>query len=103
MPFLSIESDPMEEHGYIGFQRCYTCGRWHPVDGAYSGRFCSRECARAYRRCPVCGDYFEAESGAEGQFCSAECAGVDARDRAEDLAELPQETTSVDPIDDGRE
>ena len=78
----------MEENGPIGFQRCYTCGKWHPVAGAHSERFCSRECACSYRRCPVCGEYFEAREANDDGFCSAECAGVDGRDKPEDIAEV---------------
>lgn len=82
----------MEESGPIGFQRCYTCGKWHPAAAAHSERFCSRECAQSYRRCPVCGEYFEAGEATDDGFCSAECAGVDGRDRAEDIAELVDES-----------
>jgi len=81
----------METSERIGFRRCFTCGKWHPEAGSYTGRFCSRECARAYRRCPVCGEYFPAEDGAADDFCSAECAGVDAKDRPEEMAEVAED------------
>lgn len=81
----------MEEQGQIGFQRCYTCGKWHPAAGAHSLRFCSRSCAQSYKRCPVCGDYFNADSLSQDGFCSAECAGVDGKDRAETVLELPED------------
>ncbi|PIE04847.1 MAG: hypothetical protein CSA76_02165 [Spirochaetales bacterium] len=73
----------------VSFQKCYTCGLWHPVPGAYSGRFCSRECALSYRRCPVCGEYYPADSHPDGEFCSAECTGIDRQDRPADIVEIP--------------
>ena len=83
----------MEESGPIGYQRCSTCGRWHPAAGAFAGRFCSRECAKAYGRCPVCGGYFEKTELTSDGFCSAECAGIDAKDRPETVSEMQ-------PVDD---
>lgn len=93
----------MEEIDPIGYHRCSTCGRWHPIDGSYSGRFCSRECAKAFRRCPVCGVYFELNKSTADGFCSAECAGIDAKDRPavilestsdDDLPETPTDSVT---------
>ncbi|MCK5736833.1 MAG: hypothetical protein KAH21_10155 [Spirochaetaceae bacterium] len=78
----------MSENSTIEFQRCYTCGKWLPETGAYSERFCSRECAQSYKRCPVCGEYFELNSSNQDGFCSAECAGVDLKDRPETILEV---------------
>ncbi|MCK5250827.1 MAG: hypothetical protein KAJ98_12730 [Spirochaetaceae bacterium] len=81
----------MEEKGQTGFQRCYTCGKWHPAAGAHSRRFCSRECARSFQRCPVCGEYFNVNSLTQDGFCSAECAGIDEKDRPEMITEITEE------------
>jgi endogenous inhibitor of DNA gyrase (YacG/DUF329 family) len=78
----------MDDNVQIGFQRCYTCGKWHPAAGAHSERFCSRKCAQSFQRCPVCGEYFNVDLLNMDGFCSAECAGVDAKDRPEKITEV---------------
>jgi endogenous inhibitor of DNA gyrase (YacG/DUF329 family) len=78
----------MNKTGQTDFLRCYTCGKWLPVAGAYSGRFCSRECAHSYARCPVCGEYFELNKSTGDGFCSAECAGIDLKDRPDNMEEI---------------
>ncbi len=78
----------MDDNNPNDFKRCYTCGKWLPAVGAFSDRFCSRECAQSFKRCPVCGDYFALGPMTVDGFCSAECAGIDLKDRPETITEV---------------
>ncbi len=93
----------MEENDPIGYQRCSTCGKWHPTAGSYAGRFCSRECAKSFRKCPVCGAYFEMKESTSDGFCSAECAGVDAKDGPANILEMASADDFPEPAADSAE